>query len=1059
MLSSLDPQRRGGRRQTGPRERRAPRSAPLLCALLLCRCATAAGSGGAISGAVLSVTGEPVAAARISLVERTTRFRRELVSDDSGRYAAAGLPPGAYTVTVTSVFTAASAEEPVVIRDGETLNLPLVVGKSPPADSDMPLAARDALSLMRNRSEITPGQQGGNIEGNGPYGFRGNTSLNSYGMRGQSNGFLLDGLDNNDSWVRGAAIAPPLDAVASATLAAGYIPAELGHAAGAVVTLETRAGSGQFHGDAFEYLGKTALDARNFFDGANKPALEANQFGGALGGPVRPGKWTFFFAPELRRGREGVTVSSTVPTQAKKTGDFGAAPMTIYDPLSIRSVGENLFERSPFPANLIPEAEIPQASRNLMALYPDPTAPGAADNYSLVSNRVLNSSQFALRSDYDLSPTSRLYVRLVAGSAVGQSPGALPAPAGMGFPAGSYAGSDSAQNADGVDTHEHWMSGAVSHTATLSTSLTNEFRAGVSVNDLRSYAADRGFDASAALGIPGLGSSGMPNFSVLGFASLGAGSAAPFAMREASYELEDSVAWKTGRHSWRFGFQAIRRHADGDASDWSSRGDFFFTPDFTSQPGMANTGDSIASLLLGYPSEVRRDVQFAPYALRAWEWAGFVQDSFRLTRALTVDAGVRYSLYPPVTEAGNRMVNFNFNPYTPALNQFAGQSRVSPYAGEGVNKHSVAPRVGFALDLSSKGSAVLRGSFSQAWDAGQYLSWGSLARNPPYASRLDTINGTFQVGPNLTAGLPPISSASGAIYAIQPANYTPYSDQWGLWLGTRLRRGLTAEIGGMGSMGIHLPVTYNINQPYPAPTPYAYSRYPYGAFQSRIDYLGFAGGSTYYAGTFKLTGRLFQVSYTYGKSLDDATAPGSDQQSRPDGPQDIYYPRGVRSPSPFDVPQRLVGTAHYDWMGWRIYATATVQSGFPFTPELAVNSLNNGGFQLPNRIGYGALPAGQRSYLGWFDTSAFAMPALYQYGDSGFDILRGPGMADVDAAVAKTIALREGLRLQMRVESFNLLNRTNFALPNRILGVESTGVIDHTVTPARRLQLAARFEW
>jgi len=154
-----------------------------------------------------------------------------------------------------------------------------------------------------------------------------------------------------------------------------------------------------------------------------------------------------------------------------------------------------------------------------------------------------------------------------------------------------------------------------------------------------------------------------------------------------------------------------------------------------------------------------------------------------------------------------------------------------------------------------------------------------------------------------------------------------------------------------------------------------------------------------------------------------------------------------------------VGTAHYDWMGWRIYATATVQSGFPFTPELAVDSLNNGGFQLPNRIGYGALPAGQRSYLGWFDTSAFAMPALYQYGDSGFDILRGPGMADVDAAVAKTIALREGLRLQMRVESFNLLNRTNFALPNRILGVESTGVIDHTVTPARRLQLAARFEW
>jgi hypothetical protein len=1007
---------------------------------------------------VLTLTGEPVASARISFIGRTTRFRRETASDESGQYAAQGLPPDGYTVTARSVLTGASAEEPAVVRDGETLHLPLVLGKSPVADSGLPFAARDALSILRNRSEITPGQQGGNIEGNGPYGFRCNTSLNSYGQRGQDNGFVFDGLDNNDSWVRGAAIAPPLDAVGSVTLAAGYIPAELGHATGAVVTLDTRAGSGQFHGDAFEYAAATVLTARNFFDGASKPALASNQFGGALGGPLRRDKWFFFFAPEVRREREGVTVTSTVPTQAEMTGDFGASSVTIYDPLSIHSIGENLFARTPFPGNRIPAADIPQASRNLMALYPDPNSPGVVNNYAFVSNRVLNSGQFALRSDYAFSPTSKLFVRLVAGSADGQSPGALPAPAGMGFPAGSYAGSDSAQNADGVDTHETWVSGAASHTATLSASLINAFRAGITVTDLHAWAADRGFNASAALGMPGLGTSGMPDFSVLGFASLGAGSAAPFAIREAGYQLEDNVAWKTGRHSWKFGFQAIRRHADGDASDWSSRGDFFFTPDYTSQPGIANTGDSIASLLLGYPSEVRQDVQFAPYRLRAWEWAGFAQDSVRLTNKLTVDGGLRYSLYPPVTEAEGHMVNFNFSLQAPALNQFAGQNGAGPYAGAGANKHSVAPRVGFALDLSPNGSAVLRGSFSQAWDAGSYLASGSLARNPPYASRLDMVNGTFQVGPNLTAGLP-AASASGAIYAVQPANYTPYSDQWGLSLALGSRRGLAAEIGGMGSMGIHLPVTYNANTPYPAPTPYAYPRYPYEPLHSRVDYLGFAGGSTYYAGVFKLTGSLFQLSYTYGKSLDDATAPGSDQQSRPPMPQYVYNPRGVRSRSPFDVAQRLIATAHYDWMGWRIYAVATLQSGLPFTPQLAVNSLNNGGIQLPNRIADGSLPAGQRSYLQWFDTSAFAIPALYQYGDSGFDILRGPGLANLDAAVAKSIPLREALRLQLRIEAFNLLNRTNFALPNRILGVESTGVIDHTVTPARRLQLAARFEW
>jgi len=1018
---------------------------------------SAIAAGAAVSGSVLTVTGEPVAWARISFVEQTTHFRRDLLSDESGHYAAVSLPAGAYSVTVTSSLTGAAGAEPVALRDGETLNLPLVLGRSPIADSDLPLAARDALSIVRDRSEITPGQQGGNIEGNGPYGSRGNSSLNSYGQRGQSNGFLLDGLDNNNNWVRGATVAPPLDAVASAELAAGYVPAEYGHAAGAVVNLETRAGAEGFHGDAFEYFGATPLDARNFFDGGAKPSLASHQFGGALSGALRPRKWYFFFAPELRRGREGVTVTSTVPTAAEKTGDFSASSMAIYDPLSLHSIGENIFARNPFPQNRIPGADIPQPSRDLISLYPNPASPGLADNYSFVSNRVLNSSQFALRSDYALTRASQLSVRLAAGTANGQSPGALPAPAGMGFPAGSYAGSDAAQNADSSDTHENWISAAAAHTAALSPSLVNTFRAGLSVDDLRTYAADQGFHASAGLGIPGLGASGMPNFSVPGFASLGASSAAPFAMRQAGYEMEDSAAWKTPRHSWKFGFQAIRRHVDGNASDFSSRGEFFFTPDYTGQPGTPNTGDSIASLLLGYPSEVRQDVQFAPYRLRAWEWAGFAQDRFRLTRKLTIDAGLRYSLYPPVTEAGNRMVNFNFNLQAPALNQFAGQGGVSPYAGEGSNKHSLAPRIGFALDLSQDGSAILRGSFSQAWDAGQYLSWGSLARNPPYASRLDAINSTFQVGPNLTAGFP--TNGAGAIYAVQPVNYTPYSDQWGLSLGLRPRRGIYAEIGGMGSMGIHLPVTYNINQPFPAPTPYPYPRYPYEPLHARIDYLGFAGGSTYYAGNFKLTGDWFQLGYTFGKSLDDATPPGSDQQSRPPAPQDIYYPRGVRSPSPYDVAQRLVATAHYELKGVRLYAIATVQTGLPFTPQLAVNSLNNGGFQLPNRIGNGSLPASQRSYLDWFDQSAFAMPNLYQYGDSGFDILRGPGLANLDAAAAKTIRIREPLRLQLRLEAFNLLNRTNFALPNRILGLESTGVIDHTVTPARRLQLAARFEW
>jgi len=290
----------------------------------------------------------------------------------------------------------------------------------------------------------------------------------------------------------------------------------------------------------------------------------------------------------------------------------------------------------------------------------------------------------------------------------------------------------------------------------------------------------------------------------------------------------------------------------------------------------------------------------------------------------------------------------------------------------------------------------------------------------------------------------------------------------------------------LGSMGIHLLASYDANQPFRAPTPYTFRRYPYDLFHYRIDYLSFAGGSTYYGGVIKAKGQLFsgmrfEAGYAYSKSIDDATAPGTDQQSRPASAQSTFYPRGARSPSPFDIAQRLVATANYELpfhgrgangalrllADWRIAAIATLQTGFPFTPELSTSTLNNGGFQLPDRVGNGALPAGQRSYLQWFNTSlnpndparAFQIPALYQFGNSGFDILRGPGMIDVDTAIARRFSIRERLSADVRAEAFNLLNRVNFSLPNRILGAESAGAINHTATAARSLQLTVRLAW
>jgi len=1052
--------------------------------------AVAAPGGASISGTIVDFTGAPAPRASLTLIHQQSGLRLDVEAGQDGKYRASGLTPGPYAVTATSHEEDATARLNAFVHENEPLELNITLPAGRLAlDSDglheLPLAARSYVDLVRTGAGITSGQQGGNIEGYGPYGFRGNSSFNANGQRGQHNDFTIDGIDNNEAWTQGAVLEPPIEAIERVSLAAGYLPAELGHSAGGAVDIRIRPGGSQLHGSAFEYLGNSALDARNFFDKDDKPGHVQNQFGASLGGPVRGRGWFFFADADVLRQRQGLTVTSTVPSVAQMAGDFGSVP--VYDPLSIRETSPGVFVREQFAGNRIPAALIPAQASNLIGLYPAPNLPGSADNYVYTPDLVRHSDRFDIRSDKTVGSGSALSVRFSYGRLEGQSPSSMP----------GLDASNSTQSAGGAGISQTTWGGGVSHTFVVRPTVTNELRTGITSFDLNAYPLDRAVDASAALGIPGLGSGGLPDVMPTGYAQLGAAEALPLAIRTTSYQVEDNLLWTKGRHAWTFGFQAIRRQADGTASEWSSRGTFFFTPDYTSQPGIDDTGNSIASLLLGYPSEVRRDIQFQPFRLRGWEWAGFAQDQIRVRPWLVIDAGVRYSLYPPVTEAGDRLVNFNLLRLTPALDQFAGQGGVNPYAGRSYNKHAIAPRIGFAVNLSPSGATVLRGGYSTDYDPGAYLSEGSLARNPPFASRQDFFNGSLLVGPSLAEGLPApqsvplttpaaLNAAGGAIYAADTQPYTSDAEQWGLFLQQRLGPALMLEIGGTGAMGAHWYSSYNINQPPPDSTVFAARRWAWSSPSvSRIEYLSLAGGSTYYGGQAKMTRRSasgiqFQASYTFAKAEDDSSAPSSDQSSRPDGPQNVYYLGGMRSASSYDVRHRLVLAAVYDvpckvgsrivrtaLENWQTSAVVVAQSGFPFTPELAVNGLNNGGFWLPNRIGDGSLPSAQRSYLHWFNTSldpndpdrAFETPPLYQYGNEGFNVVRGPWMATADVALARTFPVGERLRMKARVEAFNLLNRTNLALPNRILGVDSSGVISHTATPARQLQLSIRAEW
>ena len=986
-----------------------------------------------------------------------------VVADGTGQFQLA-LPVGDYLVTVTSVVGGMRTAR---IRVPEVLILqPTQITLAGSGANRLPSNGRSVIAVVRETASVTAGQPGGDLEGSGPYGLRGDLGLNSAGLRSQSNHFDMDGLDINEPWSRGPMLVPPSESIQAVNLLNGYVPAGIGHSAGAAVVMQTKGGTSTFHGSSFYDLRNSVLDARNSFGSDRKPASLGNRFGGTFSGPVRKDNWFLFASAELNRNKEGLTILSTVPTSAQRAGIF-ARP--IFDPLTITSIGENVFSRAAFPNNRIPLTRIPASVQKMLALYPDANLSGNANNYRYQPSAIRNGSHFDLQSDKTLSTKSAVSLRLAYHTNDGRTPGTFPLASSF----GSSSGSDSLQSADTTTTKIKAWAGAVSHTLQLSSSINNRFRLGLSTYVINAQPNDHNLNASQVSGIPGL-DAGLPLIELSGYTSLGSSGPVPLQVRSSNFQIGDEVSWTTRHHAWSFGVQLIQRRSDGTASESNSRGNFIFTPDYTSFPG-TSTGDSFASFLLGFPSEVKRDVQFARFELRGVEWSGFVQDQFRWKR-LTIQAGLRYSLLPPVTEANSRMVNFNFLRVTPALNQFAGQGSVNGFGGLNLNRRALAPRIGFVFEINA--NTILRGGFSKSFDTGTYLTMGRLARNAPYASQLDLVNGTFQLGANITAGLPsPVAvslmsaaslNASGqAVNAIEPEKFTPYADQWNLFVQRRMRH-LTAEFGGIGSMGIHLYAAYDANQPFPAPTPYATARYPFEAFHGRVNYLNLGGGSTYYGGQAKLSGQVItglqvQLSYAFAKSLDDATSPGTNTSaSRPAGPQFIYNARGNRSPSTFDITHRAVLSANYRVPLIQASASAlvTLQSGFPFTPQLATNSLNDGGFQLPNRVGDGSLAA--KSPAQWFDTrlpGAFLVPALYQYGNSGFGILRGPGLATVDVSLAREFRVWERLQLESRIEAFNLLNRANFALPNRLLGTTAAGSINHTVTPARQLQLSILLRW
>ena len=421
---------------------------------------------GTILGTVTDSTGATVAGAKVTIVNEGTGLTRVLTADSNGEYTAPALPTGHYTITseMTGFKTVALSNVEVGVDQRVRINIKHEVGAmtesvSVTADTPLiqtssselgttvgstqiealPLNGRNFVSLTRSIPGVLRGIPGANIDGAGSLAWRASASFSANGQRPRDNNYMLDGVDNNETWLQTVVIFPSVDALDEFKMQTSTYSAEYGRSLGGVVNLQIKSGTNSLHGSGFEFHRNDAFDANNFFNnraGRGKPEFKQNQFGGTIGGPVFKDKTFFFTDYQGHRESLGQTFLSTVPSMAMRGGDFSEVNRVIYDPTT---------PGVPFPGNVIPGGRIDTVARNILTqLYPEPNTPGTRQaNGQTINNYLINpikhrqDNQFDVKVDHNLTTSNRFFTRYSFQKTHREQPATLPhGDAGATFGAG-----------------------------------------------------------------------------------------------------------------------------------------------------------------------------------------------------------------------------------------------------------------------------------------------------------------------------------------------------------------------------------------------------------------------------------------------------------------------------------------------------------------------------------------------------------------------------------------------------------------------------------------------
>ena len=1066
--------------------------ARLLCLgfLLLSPAAPAQVAAGAMSGTVTSADGALVPRASIVVTDRETQAARTVLSNASGFYQVPDLAAGTYTVTTSAQGFATSIVDGVIITVGSTQTVPIalrvgsttenitVEADTPTVDAttstvsetvgpktivELPLNGRDWTSLAvlqpgvaQVRTQATPGIN--NTRDNRGLG----NQLTVAGNRPQQNNYRLDGVSINDysNGAPGSVLGVDLgvESIAEFSVITNNADATYGKTSGGVINAVSRSGTNALHGSAYGFFRNSALDARNYFDPRVIPDFSRKQFGASAGGPIRKNRTFIFGDYEGIRQNLGVTFNSTaVPTAAARSGRLcstgsGCTPTTV----TVNPAVANFLQLYPLPSGAI-------------------SASGDTGAYSFAGQQVTSEDFFTIRGDHKIGAADTLLATYLFDISNSNSPDTFGA---------KQIGVISRRHV-AVLEEQHVFSAGVVNSARIGYSRVVSL-APLTLGALTPLAADTSLGAIPGRAAPVVNVSGLSQFPG------GLGSVGEFDYHYNSYQAYDDLLWSRGDHQIKTGFSFERVLSNGLGA-LNPNGNFTF-PDLqsflTNRP--SNFNSPIGSIGVG----------LTPRDLRLSVVGGYLQDDWRIRRSLTFNLGLRYEMATVPTESKGKLA-------TLVSPTDAAPRLGSPYFSNPTLKN-FSPRVGLAWSPYGNGKTAVRGGFGV---------YDSLPLVYLFQSSSETAGPFYQTGSTSNAATLANSFTSGAYNLIAAAAAIGYRHieqnpkrnyimEWNLSVQQELPSQTTLTLGYIGSHGLHNPGQWDENIVVPIRTARGYMGNPTGKPLNPHPNVGAVTGTLWngysiYHGLNlglrkKLThGIVIQGSYTWQKAIDAGSATISgDTFLNSIVNQPFYFdPKVRRGPADFNVAHNAVINGLYELPSlkrsaaalrpflnsWQFGGIFQASTGTPFTAtvsgdpmqikphagdtyDIADLSSANG---CSSRTALVRHPGANPTYI---KTECFAYPGLY-LGNSGRNTEVGPGLAELDLSAIKNTRVprfSETFNIQFRAEAFNILNRSNFAIPtgtnggDRVLfsqtGVRNAtaGQITTTTTTARQLQLAVK---